>query len=66
MASHEELVSQFTDVTGVESERARFYLESSAWQLGVRQHIYHISSKPYFNITFVKEYTYLSVFSLVL
>lgn len=40
MASHEELVSQFTDVTGVEPERARFYLESSAWQLEVRQHIY--------------------------
>lgn len=35
MANHEELVSDFTDITGVESERARFYLESSAWLLEV-------------------------------
>ncbi|XP_078034991.1 NSFL1 cofactor p47 [Augochlora pura] len=35
MANHEELVSQFTDVTGVESERARFYLESSGWLLEI-------------------------------
>lgn len=35
MASHDELVSQFADVTGVETERALFYLESSAWQLEV-------------------------------
>ncbi|XP_033227755.1 NSFL1 cofactor p47-like isoform X3 [Belonocnema kinseyi] len=35
MASHEELISQFTDVTGVEAERAQFYLESSAWHLDV-------------------------------
>lgn len=39
MANHDELVSQFADVTGVEAERALFYLESSAWQLEVRQHI---------------------------
>nr|CAD7394171.1 unnamed protein product [Timema cristinae] len=30
-----QLLSQFTDVTGVDEERARFYLESSAWQLEV-------------------------------
>ncbi|XP_072767621.1 NSFL1 cofactor p47 isoform X1 [Anoplolepis gracilipes] len=35
MASRDELVSQFADVTGVETERALFYLESSAWQLEV-------------------------------
>ncbi|XP_014478815.1 PREDICTED: NSFL1 cofactor p47 [Dinoponera quadriceps] len=35
MASHDELVSQFADVTGVEAERAQFYLESSAWHLEV-------------------------------
>lgn len=40
MASRDELVSQFADVTGVEAERALFYLESSAWQLEVRLHIY--------------------------
>lgn len=39
MASRDELVSQFADVTGVDAERALFYLESSAWQLEVRQHI---------------------------
>ncbi|XP_049814906.1 NSFL1 cofactor p47 isoform X1 [Schistocerca nitens] len=35
MADHDELISQFSDVTGVDSERARFYLESSAWKLEV-------------------------------
>lgn len=35
MTSRDELVSQFADVTGVEAERALFYLESSAWQLEV-------------------------------
>lgn len=39
MASHDELVSSFAEVTGVDAERALFYLESSAWQLEVRQHI---------------------------
>lgn len=33
MANKEELVSQFTVVTGVDRDRAQFYLESSAWQL---------------------------------
>lgn len=40
MANRDELVSKFADVTGVEAERALFYLESSAWQLEVRRHIY--------------------------
>ncbi|XP_063239019.1 LOW QUALITY PROTEIN: NSFL1 cofactor p47-like [Bacillus rossius redtenbacheri] len=35
MSERNELVSQFSDVTGVDGERARFYLESSAWQLEV-------------------------------
>ncbi|XP_012272313.1 NSFL1 cofactor p47 [Orussus abietinus] len=35
MANHEELVSQFVDVTGTDRERAQFYLESSAWLLEV-------------------------------
>ncbi|XP_032675444.1 NSFL1 cofactor p47-like isoform X2 [Odontomachus brunneus] len=35
MANHDELVSQFADVTGVEAERAQFFLESSAWHLEV-------------------------------
>ena len=35
MTSHEELIAQFTDVTGVEGERAQFFLESSAWHLDV-------------------------------
>lgn len=46
MASRDELVSQFADVTGVEAERAQFYLESSAWQLEVRQHIFTKTSPP--------------------
>lgn len=35
MADRDELLSQFTDVTGVDAERAKFYLESAAWQLEV-------------------------------
>lgn len=35
MADRDELLSQFTDVTGIDAERAKFYLESSAWQLEV-------------------------------
>ena len=46
MASHEELVSQFTDVTGVEPERARFYLESSAWQLEVALASFYENDEP--------------------
>ena len=35
MSEHDEMILQFQDVTGVEEERARFYLESAAWQLDV-------------------------------
>ena len=35
-ASHSELIAQFTCVTGVDAERAKFYLESAAWKLDVR------------------------------
>ncbi|KAG8227241.1 hypothetical protein J437_LFUL003972 [Ladona fulva] len=31
----DSLLSQFTDITGVDAERAKFYLESSAWRLEV-------------------------------
>ena len=46
MANHEELVSQFTDVTDVEPERARFYLESSAWQLEVALASFYENDDP--------------------
>ncbi|KAJ8673422.1 hypothetical protein QAD02_004684 [Eretmocerus hayati] len=32
---HDRLTAFFTDVTGVDAERAQFYLESSAWQIDV-------------------------------
>lgn len=32
----EGLVSQFTLISGVDAERAKFYLESAAWSLEVR------------------------------
>lgn len=31
----EEMVSQFSDVTGVPADRAKFYLESANWTLQV-------------------------------
>ncbi|KAK2181917.1 hypothetical protein NP493_376g01017 [Ridgeia piscesae] len=34
-ASHDDLIVQFTSVTGADAERARFYLESAAWSLDV-------------------------------
>ncbi|RUS87533.1 hypothetical protein EGW08_004709 [Elysia chlorotica] len=33
MADHESLIEQFIGVTGIEANRARFYLESAAWDL---------------------------------
>ena len=33
--SHSELIAQFTSVTGVDAERAKFFLESAAWKLDV-------------------------------
>ena len=30
-----ELIAQFTSVTGTDAQRAQFYLESSGWQLQV-------------------------------
>ncbi|KAK4029343.1 hypothetical protein OUZ56_022342 [Daphnia magna] len=33
MSSNEELVANFREVTGIDEQRARFYLESSGWQL---------------------------------
>ncbi|KAF4526008.1 hypothetical protein B566_EDAN000800 [Ephemera danica] len=35
MADRDEMISQFTNLTNVDVDRARFYLESSAWQLEV-------------------------------
>jgi len=35
MSEHDEVIGQFCDVTGVEDERARFYLESAGWKLDV-------------------------------
>lgn len=46
MASRDELVSQFADVTGVEAERALFYLESSAWQLEVALASFYENDEP--------------------
>jgi len=31
--NHDDLVAQFRDITGVDNERARFFLEASGWQL---------------------------------
>jgi UBX domain-containing protein 1 len=42
MADRDELLSQFTDVTGTDADRAKFYLESSAWQLEVSKHIFQV------------------------
>lgn len=33
--SNDNLLSEFVSITNVDEERAKFYLESSAWQLEV-------------------------------
>lgn len=35
MSANDELVANFREVTGIDEQRARFYLESSGWQLEV-------------------------------
>lgn len=35
MSDHSSLLSDFVNITAVDEERAKFYLESSAWQLEV-------------------------------
>lgn len=34
---NEEKINQFEAITGVSKERAKFHLESAAWQLEVRE-----------------------------
>ena len=36
MADHEEMVKNFKMITGVDQERAVFFLQSAAWNLDVR------------------------------
>jgi hypothetical protein len=35
MSDQQNLISQFIEITGVEETRAKFYLESSGWDLNV-------------------------------
>lgn len=37
-ANHDEVLSEFTGVTGIDKERAKFYLESANWDLSVNIH----------------------------
>ncbi len=39
MSANDELVVNFREVTGIDEQRARFYLESSGWQLEVLRQI---------------------------
>lgn len=43
--NHQELLSQFCDITGATTERATFFLESANWQLQVRMPIHHFLSQ---------------------
>lgn len=45
MADNDEKLTQFITVTGIDEERARFYLESSAWQLEVSK-TYQMAYSP--------------------
>ena len=36
MGDREEQIQQFVGITGVDTDRAKFYLESAAWNIEVR------------------------------
>lgn len=51
-ADQDEMIVQFSDVTGVRADRARFYLESANWTLQVhRKHT--IYCKPFDSHSFM-------------
>lgn len=45
----DEMVTQFSDVTGVTSDRAKFYLEAANWTLQVRLLVHSIFFKVMFS-----------------
>lgn len=45
MSDQQNLISQFIEITGVEETRAKFYLESSGWDLNVSSNLYVIRKK---------------------
>lgn len=40
MSDRDNLLSEFVNITAVDQERAKFYLESSAWNLEVKIILY--------------------------
>lgn len=42
MADHDELIQHFTAVSGADAERAKFFLESAAWDLSVGNYVTNI------------------------
>lgn len=38
--NQDEILSEFTGVTGIAEDRAKFYLESANWDLSVNIHAY--------------------------
>ena len=42
MSDNDEKLQNFLTVTGADSERGRFYMESAAWDLEVRNFLYKI------------------------
>ena len=57
-ASQNELIAQFTGVTGVDTDRAKFFLESEGWNLDVSL-LRTLCTKPLVNI-FVPGFISLS------
>lgn len=45
MSDQQNLISQFIEITGVEETRAKFYLESSGWDLNVSSNLYYVIYK---------------------
>ena len=45
-AEKSSLIAEFSAVTGVDADRARFYLESAQWKLDVR---FYFMNWPHFN-----------------
>lgn len=56
-----ELVAQFTAISGVDADRAKFFLESAAWNLEVREkgkRIYDYYCSSFYNNNYY-YYNYL-------
>lgn len=52
MSDQEEKVQQFTLITGANPDRAKFYLDSAAWDVEVSSSVFFTWNHPYLHVRF--------------